>query len=41
MNQLDEAVARYQKLLETDPFRDLSCAGALAEKMQAERLTQG
>ena len=41
MNQLDEAVARYQKLLETDPFRDLSWAGALAEKMPAERLPQG
>ena len=41
MNQLDEAVARYQKLLETEPYRDLSWAEALAERMQAERLTQG
>jgi hypothetical protein len=41
MNQLDEAVARYQKSLETDPFRDLSWAEALAERMQAEHLTQG
>jgi len=41
MNQLDEAVARYQKLLETEPYRDLSWAETLAERMQAERLTQG
>jgi uncharacterized circularly permuted ATP-grasp superfamily protein len=41
MNQLDEAVARYQKLLETDPYRDLSWAEALAERMHAGHLTQG
>jgi len=41
MNQLDEAVARYQKLLESEPYRNLSWAEALTERMQAERLTQG
>jgi hypothetical protein len=41
MNQLDEAVARFQKLLESEPYKDLSWAEALAERMQAEHLTQG
>ncbi len=41
MNQLYEAVARYQKLLETEPYRDLTWAESLAERMQAEHLTQG
>ncbi len=41
MNQIDEAVARYQKLLETEPYKDLSWAEALAERMQAEHLTEG
>ena len=41
MNQLDEAVGRYQKLLEGDAFKDLAWAEALAERMQAARLTQG
>ncbi|HWR54799.1 MAG TPA: hypothetical protein VN428_27065, partial [Bryobacteraceae bacterium] len=40
MNQLDEAVVRYQKLLETGTFRDLGWAEALSERMQAENLTQ-
>jgi len=41
MTQLDEAVARYQRLLESEPFKDLAWAQALAERMQAEHLTQG
>ncbi len=41
MNQLDEAVARYQKVLEGESYKDLGWAQALAERMQAERLTQG
>jgi hypothetical protein len=41
MNQLDEAVGRYQKLIEGDAFKDLAWAEALAERMQAARLTQG
>jgi hypothetical protein len=40
MNQLDEAVARYQKLLESEPYKDLSWAEALADRMAAEHLTQ-
>ncbi len=40
MNQLDEAVARYQKLLEGDSFKNLEWAEALVERMQAEHLTQ-
>lgn len=41
MNQLDEAVARYQRLLESDSYKDLAWAEALSERMQAEHLTQG
>jgi hypothetical protein len=41
MNQLDEAVARYQKLLESEPYKDLGWAEALSERMHAEHLTQG
>ncbi|MGE5645620.1 MAG: circularly permuted type 2 ATP-grasp protein [Acidobacteriota bacterium] len=41
MNQLDEAVSRYQKLLESEPYKDLAWAESLAERMQAEHLTQG
>jgi uncharacterized circularly permuted ATP-grasp superfamily protein len=41
MNQLEEAVARYQKILDSDPYKDLSWAQALGERMQAEQLTQG
>src|SRR5512141_2469643 len=40
MNQLDEAVSRYQKILESDAHRDLGWAEALQERMQSERLTQ-
>jgi hypothetical protein len=41
MNQLDESVARYQKSLESDAFKDLGWAKALAERMQAGGLMQG
>jgi hypothetical protein len=41
MNHLEESVNRYQKLLETEPYKDLGWAEALAERMQAEHLTQG
>ncbi|HEX8985206.1 MAG TPA: hypothetical protein VF767_07240 [Bryobacteraceae bacterium] len=40
MNQLDEAVGRYQKLLESEPYKDLAWAEALNERMQAEHLMQ-
>lgn len=41
MNQLEEAVARYQKVIESEPFRDLSWAEELASKMHAGNLTHG
>jgi len=41
MTQLEEAVARYHKVLEAEPYKDLAWAQALAERMQAEHLTQG
>src|ERR1041385_754315 len=41
MSQLDEAVARYNKLLETGPFRDLVWAEALHERMEAQKLSAG
>ncbi len=39
MTQLNEAIARYHKLLESDAHRDLAWAAALEEKMSAQRLT--
>ena len=39
MTQLNEAIARYHKLLESEPHRDLAWAVALEEKMSAQRLT--
>ncbi len=41
MNQIDEAVARYQKLIESEPYKDLDWAEALRERMEAEHLTEG
>ena len=41
MTQLDEAVARYHKLLEADHLKDLSWATELQEKMKEQRLTIG
>lgn len=40
MNQIEDAVARYHKLIESEPFRDLTWAEELAERMQAEHLTE-
>jgi hypothetical protein len=39
MTQLDEAVIRYHKILESDPYKDLSWAEELRSRMQAEHLT--
>jgi hypothetical protein len=39
MSQLDDAIARYNKLLETGPFRDPAWMEALQKRMEAERLT--
>jgi hypothetical protein len=41
MSQLDDAVARYNKLLETGPYRDLSWAEALHQRMEAANLSAG
>lgn len=41
MTQLGEAIARYHKLLEAEPFKDLSWANALQQKMVGARLTVG
>ncbi len=38
MSQLDDAVARYNKLLESGPCRDLAWAETLHQKMEAVRL---
>jgi hypothetical protein len=39
MTQLGEAVARYHKILETKPYRDLVWADELQEEMAARKLT--
>ena len=41
MSQLDDAVARYNKLLETGPYRDLAWAEALHERMESRKLSAG
>jgi hypothetical protein len=41
MSQLDDAVARYNKLLESGPYRDLAWAEALHERMEAANLSAG
>jgi hypothetical protein len=41
MTQLNEAVARYHKLLEGEPYKDLGWAAALEEKMRSQHLTLG
>src|ERR1041384_4113088 len=41
MSQLDEAIARYHKLLENGPYRDLAWAENLQQRMQEQRLAIG
>ena len=41
MSQLDDAVARYNKLLETGPHSDLAWVAALQERMEAGKLSEG
>ena len=41
MSYLDDAVVRYNKSLETGPFRDLSWAGALHRRMEEGGLSAG
>jgi hypothetical protein len=39
MTQMGEAIARYHKLIESEPYIDLGWAKALQERMKAEKLT--
>ena len=39
MTQVGEAIARYHKLIESEPYIDLGWAKALQERMRAEKLT--
>ena len=41
MSQLDEAVARYNKLIESGPFRDLAWVEALHQRMESCKLSAG
>ena len=41
MSQLDDAVTRYNKLLESGPYRDLSWADALHQRMETSKLSAG
>jgi hypothetical protein len=41
MSQLDEAVTRYNKLLESGPYRDLAWAEALHQRMENANLSAG
>lgn len=41
MSQLDDAVARYNKLLESGAYRDLAWAEALHQRMEAGKLSAG
>src|ERR1017187_4891838 len=41
MSQLDDAVARYNKLLETGPCSELAWSEALHERMESARLSAG
>src|SRR2546423_15394314 len=41
MSQLDEAVNRYNKLLEAGPHRDLEWCEALHQRMESSKLSAG
>src|SRR6476469_1571680 len=41
MSQLGEAIARYHKILEGDPYKDLQWANALQDRMKASHLVAG
>jgi hypothetical protein len=41
MSQLDDAAARYNKALESGPYRDLSWAETLHQRMEREKLSVG
>ena len=39
MTQLNEAIARYHRILESESYQDLSWVDALEQKLQASHLT--
>ena len=41
MTQLDEAIARYHRILESEPYRDLRWVKNLQEEMEARQLSAG
>lgn len=41
MSQLGEAIARYNKILESEPYRDLAWAEALQQRMRSANLVSG
>jgi len=41
MSQLDEAVTRYNRLLESGPYRDLAWVEALQQRMESGKLSAG
>src|SRR5664279_5019264 len=41
MSQLDDAVVKYNKLLEAGPYRDLAWAEALQQRMESSNLSSG
>ena len=41
MTQLDEAIARYHRLIESDKYRNLEWAEALQEQIAAKDLSGG
>src|ERR1700748_3737132 len=41
MTQLDEAIARYHRILESEPYRDMRWVKNLQEEMEARKLSAG
>ena len=41
MSQLNEAIARYHRILESEPYRDLSWVKDLQQTMEAQQLSSG
>jgi len=41
MTQLDEAIARYHRILESEPYRDMRWVKNLQEQMEAQQLSAG
>src|SRR5438309_12116350 len=41
MSQLEDAISRYHRILETEPYKDLSWVKTLQDRMESERLSAG